>query len=209
MKFAIPFTILPFLAVVWAQDSSLRQVKQAFQAANIPRDLSITFNPTVFLDVSLPQPSGPVITLRAGTQLPRDATAGPPSFSLRGVSPRGPFVIAMVDPDAPTPAEPVYAQIRHFLGGNFVIDGRERFAGPHQLYNSSAAITEFRQSNPPAGSPAHRYVYLVFKQPPGFNEQVLVTPETSIGLFNISGFAEEAGLGKPIGGTYILVAPDS
>ena len=96
MKFAIPFTILPFLAVVWAQDSSLRQVKQAFQAANvrnpssffysirrthlhlnlhqIPRDLSITFNPTVFLDVSLPQPSGLAITLRAGTQLPRDGS---------------------------------------------------------------------------------------------------------------------------------------
>lgn len=77
------------------------------------------------------------------------ATAGPPSFRIIGARSRGPFVIAAVDPDAPTPQTPTSAQIRHFLGGDFT-----RFRDT--LTNSTPAVSEFRQPTPPAGSPAHR-----------------------------------------------------
>lgn len=80
------------------------------------------------------------------------ATAGPPTFSVRDIilSPIQPFVIAAVDLDAPTPQTPTRAQIRHFLGGNF-------FASDSgELLNSTAAVSEFRQPTPPAGSDPHR-----------------------------------------------------
>lgn len=54
----------------------------------------------------------------------------------------------------------------------------------------------------------HRYIFLLFEQPEGFNDQTVVTPETPISLFNISAFAARVGLGDPIAGTFMLVAPN-
>ncbi|PFH49637.1 hypothetical protein AMATHDRAFT_76088 [Amanita thiersii Skay4041] len=206
MKWTLLTSFLCLLSPVLAQDTSLDEVKRAFDAANIPRDLSINFNPRVLLEVTFPEPSGS-ITLHAGEQLPRDATAGPPSYEAVGTDFTGPFVIAAVDPDAPTPQEPTSAQIRHFLGGNFF--GRSVRDGVEVLRNSTPAISEFLQPTPPAGSDAHRYVFLLFRQPATFNDQTEITTQSPISLFNISQFAADVGLGDPIGGTFMLVAPDA
>ncbi|EKM75533.1 hypothetical protein AGABI1DRAFT_132198 [Agaricus bisporus var. burnettii JB137-S8] len=180
-----------FTLLVGAQDTSIRDVRRAFADANIPEDLSINFEPTALLQVTFPQRGSDPITLHAGVQLPRDSTAGPPTYAVSGTSCPGPFVIASVDPDAPTPQTPTSSQIRHFLGGNFSPRGSNGM-----------------QPTPPAGSDAHRYIFLLFEQPEGFNDQTVVTPETPISLFNISAFAAEVGLGDPIAGTFMLVAPN-
>ena len=80
------------------------------------------------------------------------ATAGPPTFTIRGEGSAGPFVVAVVDPDAPTPQSPTVAQIRHFLGGSFVPN-----PSTFVLSNSTPAISEWLQPAPPAGSDPHRY----------------------------------------------------
>jgi len=201
MRFSIGFLSLLALAVS-AQDTNRRTVEQAFNNANIPTDLHITFNPAALLEVTFPEAGSRPITLSAGEQVPRDSTVGPPTFRVVGVNSNGPFVVATVDPDAPTPQDPTSAQIRHFLGGNF------RANGEGLLTNSTPAISNFLQPTPPAGSDAHRYIFLLFEQPAGFNQQTVVTPTTSISLFNISAFAQEVGLGNPIAGTFMLVAPD-
>ncbi|KAJ8080945.1 hypothetical protein PM082_017780 [Marasmius tenuissimus] len=195
------FALLSCFSLVLGQDTNVRTVKNAFEAANIPEDLSINFNPTALLEVSLPQSDGCSITLHAGIQLPRNATAGPPSFAVRGNVGGGQFVVATVDPDAPTPQDPTSAQIRHFLGGNFNNAGGN-------LRNTTPAISEFLQPTPPAGSDAHRYIFLLFRQSPEFASQTEVTPTTPISLFNISAFAADVNLGDPIAGTFMLVAPD-
>ncbi|KAF5360966.1 hypothetical protein D9756_004548 [Leucocoprinus leucothites] len=200
MRFSVGFLSLIALAVT-AQDTNVRTVKRTFDAANIPTDLSITFDPTALLEVTFPEPNARPITIHAGQQLPRDSTAGPPTLNLRGSNSRGPFVVAAVDPDAPTPQEPTSAQIRHFLGGNFTPNGSGL------LSNSTPALSEFRQPTPPAGSDAHRYIFLVFEQPDGFNDQTVVTPATPVQNFDISAFADAVGLGNPIAGTFMLVAP--
>ncbi|KAF8989029.1 phosphatidylethanolamine-binding protein [Cyathus striatus] len=197
------------LGLAKAQDTSVSQVKKAFDDANVPADIHITFNPKALLEVTFPEGKNSPIILHAGVQLPRNATAGPPIFSVIGTASKGPFVIAAVDPDAPTPQNPTAAQIRHFLGGNFV----PALIGPHistpLLTNSTPAISNFAQPTPPAGSDAHRYIFLLFEQPRGFNTQTLVTPSTSIANFNISSFAAAVGLGNPIAGTFMRVAPDA
>ncbi|KAK0503608.1 PEBP-like protein [Armillaria luteobubalina] len=227
--FALFLGLLP-LAVL-SQDTSLREVKQAFDSANvsihaqfsskyaslnvfvfslqIPEDIDLPFDPRFLLEVSLPQTSGSAIILKAGVHLHRNATVGPPSFTLVGLDTRdGPFVVAAVDPDAPTPQDPTNAQVRHFLGGNFEPSRLSRGRATSILTNTTAAVSDWRQPTPPAGSDAHRYVFLVFNQPRGFNSQTLVDATTPITLFNISEFGAAVGLGNPIAGTFMLVAPD-
>lgn len=86
------------------------------------------------------------------------ATVGPPHFAVRGALPPAQrFVVATVDPDAPTPQDPTEAQIRHFLAGNFA---RGTVTGPEQreIVNETVPLSGWLQPTPPAGSPAHRYV---------------------------------------------------
>ena len=54
----------------------------------------------------------------------------------------------------------------------------------------------------------YRYIFLLFAQPEDFDQQTFVTPNTSVTNFNVSSFAQEVGLGDPIGGTFMFVAPD-
>ena len=69
----------------------------------------------------------------------------------------GPFVVAMVDPDALTPQHPNEAQIRHILAGNLdEVHGSVRDTDP--LRNTTPAISEFIQPAPPPGSDPHRCV---------------------------------------------------
>lgn len=88
---------------------------------------------------------------------PPSATANPPSFKVVGNTRRpGPFVIAAIDPDVPTPQNQTVSQVRHFLGGNFVFTNAasklETF-----LVNTTPAVTEFAQPRPRTGSDPHRY----------------------------------------------------
>ncbi|KAG6898901.1 hypothetical protein C0993_002978 [Termitomyces sp. T159_Od127] len=207
---SINLILLSLAGLAISQDHSLSRVKQAFEAASIPSDLFINFNPKALLEVTFPEPTGGPITLSAGVQVPRNgtsATAGPPTFSAIGDIGIGPFVIATVDPDAPTPQDPTNAQIRHFLGPNF-FPPQSSNSRNEPLMNRTPAISEFRQPTPPAGSDAHRYIFLLFNQPENFNAQRLVTSTTPTNLFNISEFAAATGLGDPIAGTFMRVAPD-
>ncbi|KAF9009126.1 PEBP-like protein [Hymenopellis radicata] len=178
----------------------LWKVKHAFEQSHIPEALTINFNPSYLVEVSFPQAGGPPVGFDIGEQVPINSTGTTPTFSLSGGHfGEGPFVVAAVDPDAPSPQNTSLASVRHFLGGNFTpLD--DAF-----LANSTSAVSEWVQPAPPAGSDPHRYVFLVFNQPEGFNDQTLVNASTSILGFNISSFAEEVGLGDPIAGTYMIV----
>ena len=88
---------------------------------------------------------------------PSSATVGPPRFAVRGnIAKSQKFVVATVDPDAPTPQNPTSAQIRHFLAGNFVRGAGLPF-GEKALVHETVPLSGWLQPTPPAGSPAHRY----------------------------------------------------
>ncbi|KAF9067164.1 hypothetical protein BDP27DRAFT_1423185 [Rhodocollybia butyracea] len=88
------------------------------------------------------------------------------------------------------------AEFRRFLCTNFASLG-----GPQQLANTTLAISEILMPTPPAGSPRHRYLFLLFHQPVG---QTLVNSTTSVEHWNPGSFAEATGLGQPVGGTFML-----
>jgi hypothetical protein len=86
-------------------------------------------------------------------------TVGPPRFAIRderGLEVGRHFVVATVDPDAPTPQTPTSAQIRHFLSGDFILAPGVPLE-TRQLVNTTLPISGWLQPTPPAGSDAHRY----------------------------------------------------
>ncbi|KAF7297708.1 PEBP-like protein [Mycena kentingensis (nom. inval.)] len=188
--------------------ANTRAVQRAFEAANIPEDLAITFNPTAILDVSYLQTDGSTVHLHPGLNVPRNQTASAPEMALhftdsKGASARtsGSFVVIMIDPDAPTPQNRSLSSVNHFIGGDF-------YPSDHGvLANSTAAVTEYRQPRPPQESAAHRYVFLAFLQSEEFASQTLVNADTSMFFFNVSQFAAETGLGSPIAGNFMFVDP--
>ncbi|KAI0056049.1 PEBP-like protein [Artomyces pyxidatus] len=190
-------------------DTSLKVVREEFNEFHIPGNLSMTFNPTALLEVTFPEKNAPPVRLHAGIHLPISDVAGPPSFGLlktltTPIPGHGPFVVAAVDLDA----APQYGQIRHFLGGDYT-PGPVGLDGVAKLTNSTPAVSEFIQPAPPVGDPPHRYVFLLFKQPAGFDSQTAVNATTPVTNFNIASFSQTVGLGEPIGGTFMLVAAAS
>ncbi|XP_011192817.2 phosphatidylethanolamine-binding protein homolog F40A3.3-like [Zeugodacus cucurbitae] len=104
------------------------------------------------------------------------------------------YTLFMVDPDAPSRAEPTYREILHWLvvniPGNKVADGQ--------------TIAEYIGSGPPEGSGLHRYVFLVFKQA-GKIEATQFIPKTSReGRVSVKtrDYIAKYNLGDPIAGNF-------
>lgn len=147
-------------------------------------------------------------------------TVGPPIFNVIGDVGRGPFIVFTIDSDAYVPPT---NQVRQSLAANLF---RGSPTSSFLLTNTTPAITDYIQPQPPAGSKPHRYdqiligllllfwtfhryIFLLFDQPNNFNNQTLITSTTPIYPFNLSQFVNEAGLGDPIGGTFMRVGPDA
>ena len=95
-------------------------------------------------------------SLNGDDSAPHKAGSLPPAYTI---SPQtklshhdGPFVIAVVDPDVPTPQNTNISQIRHFLGGNFFLGE----LGDGSLVNKTPAVTEYTGPHPIDASDPHR-----------------------------------------------------
>ncbi|TFK43685.1 phosphatidylethanolamine-binding protein [Crucibulum laeve] len=212
---AVIFSVALFKPV-YAQtlQSSLSNVTQAFMQAQIVPDVLSSFNPTdaagiTFLDSSTMQ----AVNVTPGALLSMEQTAMEPQLSLLSNSTsqmsNQTFVLALVDPDAPTPQNTSLSQFLHFLGGDFTVGTTS--GNSSLLTNSSAALMEFFPPTPPAGSDPHRYVLVVFNQPSDFDTMAstFVNSSTPRNNFNLTTFAGEVGLGNPVAGNYFLVGPDN
>jgi len=187
---------------------------QGFTSTMVVPDVIPAFNPTAVLTVTFTDPaSGQQFNVTPAENLTIEQTTNRPVFSLafsNSSLASGTFVIAMVDPDAPTPATSMGVQFRHMMAGDLTLSGGNGSA----LTNSTPALTDYETPGPPAGSPAHRYVLLVFQQPANFDSlgpQFINGSQDSTARlnFNVSNFALETGLGSPIAGTLFMVAPAS
>ncbi|KDN45026.1 hypothetical protein RSAG8_05199, partial [Rhizoctonia solani AG-8 WAC10335] len=194
------------LASPYAKYPTLAQVKKKFYSERVVPDVLPSFNPTSFIYLTytgdLSDGSSSKVVL-PGTNFVRNDTLVPPEISVQGVK-GGPYVVAIVDPDAPSRASPTLSQIRHLLAANFTVSSPSKYV--HQSYvlkNSTAAFSEYRAPTPPVGSGPHRYVALLYSQPKNFDVSSLSASD--IRLFNISAFAARAGLGEPLAGTFLTV----
>ncbi|KAG6825385.1 hypothetical protein H0H92_003857, partial [Tricholoma furcatifolium] len=194
-------SVLPVLAQT---DSELAllidNVTQAFVQAQIVPDLLPSFTPYALLNATFPADSTSAeVDVTPGALLPENQTAVDPAFTLikNDTDPSETFVIALVDPDAPSPLD----------SGNFIVLG----SSSPNLFNHTPALLEFFSPTPPAGSPPHRYVVLVYNQPDNFATVAspVVNASTPRFGFNLAMFSTATNLTSPIAGNYFLVGPNN
>ncbi|KAL0949312.1 hypothetical protein HGRIS_009388 [Hohenbuehelia grisea] len=147
--------LLPCCYALPQRNHSPKYVRRAFTKFHIVPDVIPSFNPVATLDVIFKdQSTGKHVHVAPGKNLTVKQTETIPQFLLKTENTSlfdGPFVIALVDPDAPKPQDPKNSPFRHMLGGDFRVkqdDGK--------LVNGSVALTEFAPPSPPDGSDPHR-----------------------------------------------------
>ncbi|KAL1491656.1 hypothetical protein ABEB36_012220 [Hypothenemus hampei] len=101
------------------------------------------------------------------------------------------YTLCMIDPDAPSRANPTFREILHWLVVN--LKGSDLKTGQ--------VLTPYRGSGPRKNTGLHRYIFLVFQQKGSITvtEQQLETERKS---FNIRNFAQKYELGDPIAGNF-------
>ncbi len=172
MLWFVPLLLSSFLA--YGQDA--QRAADAFTQGRVVPDVLPSFSPLASIDVVFTDPTnmqqlnvtpGMNLTMTRkfsfvfeDTQVPDTAPVPPetsmqPQFFLNTTNTtlaNGTFVLAIVDPDAPTPQNTSISQFRHMLGGDFRVN-----ATGGVLMNTSAALSDFVPPTPPAGSDPHRF----------------------------------------------------
>ncbi|KAF8506435.1 phosphatidylethanolamine-binding protein [Gautieria morchelliformis] len=176
---ALPALILALLPLVYAQDNDTSAVLQDLVNAKIIPNVIPNFTPAFPLDVVFTDNTGSKFPVTAGANLTMSQTANIPSFALKSNRTQiigKPYLMAIVDPDAPTPQNPTSSEFRHFLAADYISNGSTN--GQFVLTNQSktATLTDYVPPSPPPTSSAHRYVVLCYLQnstgvtpPAGFN----------------------------------------
>lgn len=102
------------------------------------------------------------------------------------------YTLAMVDPDAPSRAEPTYREIEHWLVVNI----------PGDDISKGDVIAEYIGSGPPEGSGLHRYAFFLYEQSGKMDFEELQETEVNRYNFSIRKFAEKYEMGSPIAGNF-------
>ena len=114
--------------------------------------------------------------------------------------------LIMVDPDAPSRADPKLREWQHWLVGN--IPGSSRDAADGDV------LSAYVGAGPPEGSGLHRYVFLLYKQPGAeplaFDGEPRLTNTSAEGRagFHAREFAARYGLGDPVAARVFQAAHD-
>ncbi|KAJ1309537.1 hypothetical protein OPQ81_006310 [Rhizoctonia solani] len=186
---------------------SLDEVKESFHDAHIVPDVLTEFKPTSLLYLTYTSDSfkdKDSKVVLPGKQFAKDATSSPPEISFEGPGWPGPYVFFLLDPDAPSHSDPKWAQVRHMFAGNLTIQRDSKHVpGSVVLSNSSSPVNDYMPPAPPPGSGFHRYVALLYAQPPDFDYSFLNTSDRY--GFNITEFSKKSGLGTPLAGTFLTV----
>jgi len=202
---------LSLIASTIAQDTNIQKVEAALKASRvIPDVLPANFTPRFPIEVVFTDPTTKkIIPVTAGMNLTMNQTANIPNFAILSNNSMiigKPYLMVMVDPDAPSPPNRSNSQILHFMGANYVsqnLTSNELFI----LSNSTAPIAPFMGPHPPDGSIPHRYTIAMYLQ--GSNN--VTVPPGSIPAnrsnFNLTNFVNESGNLTLLGATFFLTGP--
>lgn len=106
-------------------------------------------------------------------------------------NPNNLYTLVMVDPDAPSPAQPTAREWLHWL----LVDIPEGMDA-----SKGRELVPYMGPSPPIGK--HRYVFVVFKQPAALEKPKGVPPPTARAGFNTRCFAEQNNLGLPVAAVF-------
>ena len=100
-----------------------------------------------------------------------DATATPKILFTTGSSSEK-YLAICVDPDGPYPSFTVLSPILHWIQS-----GLEVSSSTGLLATNDPPVANYVGPGPPPGSSPHRYIFLLYEQPAGFDYRGFVPPE--------------------------------
>ncbi|EJD44480.1 PEBP-like protein [Auricularia subglabra TFB-10046 SS5] len=189
---------------VRAQD--LKALADEFTAQKIVPDVLASFEPTLAVELTFDH-DGFKIPIVPGVLLTINQTAAEPQIALRtstNVEGTG-YLVAMVDPDAPTPADRSVSQVRHFLAANYVAGPAQD--GVHVLTSSTAPVGKYAGPGPAAPSDPHRYTFVVYEQPRAAIQAPTGENNAPFLRFNLGEYIAKVDGLKLVGATFFLVGP--
>src|SRR6266566_4749399 len=182
-------------------------VQADFKSSVLVPDLLPSFNPSALMTVTFPG-VGPI---SPGQNLSMQQTATRPGVTITpansSVPTTGNFTLMMVDAFA-VGTNQSNRQILHLLGNSAALQSDSL---PRPSLNVSTdrglVVTNYVPPQPPVGTGLHRYVILLFPQPPSFSPPAnLSSPNVGIDLyFHLKDYISSSNLGQPIAGMFFEV----
>ncbi|KAJ0159265.1 OV-16 antigen [Colletotrichum tanaceti] len=195
---------------------STTEFRKAFLEAGVVPDVLGAFDPMLSFYAAYRASDGEKALIMPDSRLKIKEAKFPFEFSIenmsnaKNITRNSRFIIYMIGPDYPTRDKPTDRSVRHYLAGNFTVEQTksEVLSSAIIMRNSTPAFSDYIAPEPKAGSGVHRYVYLLYLQPEKFNKMGF----DGVGIdkmdrknFNVSKFRSQAGLKRPVGGTFFMV----
>ncbi|KIH93899.1 hypothetical protein SPBR_06200 [Sporothrix brasiliensis 5110] len=83
------------------------------------------------------------------------------------------YLAISLDPDAPFPSFPFLGPILHGVQADLTIDNTTGDAAWRPLTSSTPPTLHYIKPGPPSPSAAHRYIFLLYKQPEGLDDAAI------------------------------------
>jgi phosphatidylethanolamine-binding protein (PEBP) family uncharacterized protein len=193
----ISLALLPYALTQETLD--VKAIEAHFSQSHLVPDLFASFNPSALLSLDY----AGVGVVKPGQLLTKEQVSPTPTVTVTpansSVSLNGTYTIAMVDADVVGSKLPE-GQTRHWLVNGVTISGSS-------VANSSAtAITSYAGPWPASGSGPHRYVVVIYAQPPTFAAPAAYSQSNlPVGTFDFNSYVKDSGLGPLVAANYITV----
>ncbi|KAJ6554100.1 phosphatidylethanolamine-binding protein [Mycena sp. CBHHK59/15] len=138
----------------------------------VPDVLPAGFRPSALLSITLPTGAAPL-----GAEVPLADTVDAPGIAIAAaptdddidaaglVKGETRYTLAMLDPDAPSAAQPTSSQFRHWVITGLTLTGDPTVPA----LQPTPAANAYRPPGPPKGSGLHRYTFVLYREPPNFS----------------------------------------
>ncbi|KAH7381194.1 phosphatidylethanolamine-binding protein [Phaeosphaeria sp. MPI-PUGE-AT-0046c] len=118
-----------------------------------------SFTPTLSLTITYPS-----LSPSSGSLIRVHQAATQPVISISPSPPPGSnYTFMLIDPDAPTPADPKFAYWRHWVVSNISSANLDS----DDIVKAGNTLTPYLAPGPKDESGPHRYLFLLFKEPEG------------------------------------------
>lgn len=191
------FVLLVFVTSTVGQHGPNHEVETAFTENQIVSDV-LSSPPEQIIQVNYPK-SGKEVNL--GNELAPVDVKEKPDVKYEADS-NDYYTLIFTDPDAPSRANPVRREFRHWLIVNI----------PGSDVSKGQELTAYIGSGPPKDSGLHRYIFLLYKQPKKIDFEEKVVTNSEVGdrpLFSAKKFAEKYSLDLKAGNFYQAQYDDS
>lgn len=151
------------------------------------------------------------------TDRPRrtDVFYAPTVYGPQSATQQATYMLFMIDQDVNTGSGP-RVELLHLFQPNLVGGGSQALSVQISAKNATTAVgAEYVTPSPPGGDGPHRYTLLLYPQPANFavpQAFASFSPPADLNArypFNMTGFAEAAGLGQPIAANWFRVVNDT